>query len=345
MTQRLDVLAEEPPRNEPVLQYEPGSPELTALQAELRALAASPTEAAMWIGSEVVRSDDTFELYAPHDHVLHLATVHQADAEHVRRAIAAATEASRAWATTPFEERAADFLRFNVHFAARIHREQPISTEQARNRLDYRPLDGFVLAITPFNVTAIAGNLPSAPALMGNTVIWKPSIMQALSAHYTMELLREAGLPPGVINLLHGDGATVANAAIGHPSFAGLHFTGSSEVFSRLWCLIGNRMTRTSTYPRLVAETGGKGFVLAHPSADTEALVVALARGAFEYQGQKCSAASRAYIPRSLWGRVRTDIATIAEEIPMGNVADPRIFMGAVINEAALKRHAAAISA
>jgi len=386
MTQRLDVLAEEPPRNEPVLQYEPGSPELTALQAELRALAASPTEAAMWIGSEVVRSDDTFELYAPHDHVLHLATVHQADAEHVRRAIAAATEASRAWATTPFEERAAvflraadllsstrrarlnaatilgqsksvhqaeidaacelaDFWRFNVHFAARIHREQPISTEQARNRLDYRPLDGFVLAITPFNFTAIAGNLPSAPALMGNTVIWKPSIMQALSAHYTMELLREAGLPPGVINLLHGDGATVANAAIGHPSFAGLHFTGSSEVFSRLWCLIGNRMTRTSTYPRLVGETGGKGFVLAHPSADTEALVVALARGAFEYQGQKCSAASRAYIPRSLWGRVRTDIATIAEEIPMGNVADPRIFMGAVINEAALKRHAAAISA
>jgi 1-pyrroline-5-carboxylate dehydrogenase len=239
----------------------------------------------------------------------------------------------------------ADFWRFNAHFAAKIEVEQPISTSVATNRLDYRPLDGFVLAISPFNFTAIGGNLASAPALMGNTVVWKPSVAQALSAHYTMALLREAGLPPGVINLVHGDGALAADVAIAHPKFAGLHFTGSSAVFSSLWNAIGARLGSGSTYPRLVGETGGKNFVLAHTSADIDALVVGLARGAFEYQGQKCSAASRAYIPRRLWRRVRDGLGDIAPAMTMGNVADPKVVLGAVINRAAFDRHTGAISA
>ncbi len=237
-----------------------------------------------------------------------------------------------------------DFWRFNAHFAQQIEQMQPLSTASAHNRLEYRALDGFVLAITPFNFTAIAGNLPSAPALMGNTVVWKPSVMQALAAHYTMELLLEAGLPPGVINLVHGDGAQAAEIATADPGFAGLHFTGSSRVFAALWRLIAGRLDGTQTFPRLVGETGGKDFVLAHPSADLEALAVALARGSFEYQGQKCSAASRAYIPRSLWPKLRTALASIAEAIPMGDVADPHTFMGAVITDGALHRHAEAIS-
>jgi 1-pyrroline-5-carboxylate dehydrogenase len=239
----------------------------------------------------------------------------------------------------------ADFWRFNAHFALKIAAEQPISTEVASNRLDYRPLDGFVLAISPFNFTAIGGNLPTAPALMGNTVVWKPAVGQALSAHYTMALLHEAGLPPGVINLVHGDGALAAAVAIDHPKFAGLHFTGSSTVFSSLWSAIGARVASGATYPRLVGETGGKNFVLAHASADVESLVVGLARGAFEYQGQKCSAASRAYIPRGLWPRVRDALGDIANTMTMGDVADPSVFLGAVINRAAFDRLTVAVDA
>jgi 1-pyrroline-5-carboxylate dehydrogenase len=239
----------------------------------------------------------------------------------------------------------ADFWRFNAYFAARIEAEQPLSTADAGNRFDYRPLDGFVLAISPFNFTAIGGNLPSAPALMGNTVVWKPSVGQALSAHYTMALLRAAGLPPGVINLVHGDGALAAEVCIGHPKFAGLHFTGSTAVFSSLWRRIGEGLSGSKPYPRLVGETGGKNFVVAHPSADVDALAVGLARGAFEYQGQKCSAASRAYIPRSLWPRLRTAVSDIASAMTMGDVADPHTFLGAVINRPAFDRHTEAIAA
>jgi 1-pyrroline-5-carboxylate dehydrogenase len=385
MTATLEGLIRQTPANEPVLAYRPGSPELAALQAELRAVAAAPIEAGMRIGSADVRVAAPVPLHAPHDRRLHLANVHQAEPHHVHQAIAAARAAAPVWGATSFEERAAifsraaellagprrarlnaatmlgqsksvhqaeidaacelvDFWRFNVHFAAQIHQLQPISTAAARNRLDYRPLDGFVLAITPFNFTAIAGNLPSAPALMGNTIVWKPSVMQALSAHHTLELLLEAGLPPGVINLVHGDGALVAEIATADPGFAGLHFTGSGEVFSGLWRQIAQHLTAASTYPRLVGETGGKDFVLAHASADVDALVVALARGAFEYQGQKCSAASRAYVPRSLWPTVRSRLASVAGEIPMGDVADPRTFMGAVITEKALERHVQAIA-
>jgi 1-pyrroline-5-carboxylate dehydrogenase len=237
----------------------------------------------------------------------------------------------------------ADFWRFNVRFAAELYAEQPVSAPGVWNRMDYRPLEGFVLAMTPFNFTSIAGNLPTAPALMGNVAVWKPSEKQAFSAHYLMELLRAAGLPDGVVNLVHGDGALVSDAAMAHPAFAGLHFTGSTAVFRGLWRKAGERLGDYRGYPRLVGETGGKDFVLAHPSADVERLVVALGQGAFEYQGQKCSAASRAYLPRSLWPAVREGIADLAGSLPMGDVADLSNFLGAVIEERAFRRHLDAI--
>ncbi|HVD13433.1 MAG TPA: aldehyde dehydrogenase family protein, partial [Actinomycetota bacterium] len=237
----------------------------------------------------------------------------------------------------------ADFWRFNVHFAAELYAEQPISARGIWNRTDYRPLEGFVLAMTPFNFTSIAGNLPTAPALMGNVAIWKPSEKQALSAHHLMELLRAAGLPDGVVNLVHGDGAMASDVAMAHPAFAGLHFTGSTAVFRGLWRKASDHLDSYRNYPRLVGETGGKDFVIAHPSADVERLVVALGQGAFEYQGQKCSAASRAYLPRSLWPAVRDGIADLASSLPMGDVADLRNFLGAVIEERAFRRHLDAI--
>jgi 1-pyrroline-5-carboxylate dehydrogenase len=237
----------------------------------------------------------------------------------------------------------ADFWRFNVHFAAEIYGQQPISAPGVWNRTDYRPLEGFVLAMTPFNFTSIAGNLPTAPALMGNVALWKPSEKQALSAHHLMELLRAAGLPDGVVNVVHGDGALVSDVAMRHPAFAGLHFTGSTAVFRSLWRKAGERIEAYRNYPRLVGETGGKDFVVAHASADVERLVVALGQGAFEYQGQKCSAASRAYVPRSLWPAVREGIADLAGSLPMGDVADLSNFLGAVIEERAFRRHIEAV--
>ena len=233
----------------------------------------------------------------------------------------------------------ADFLRFNVHFAREIHQQQPVSARLTWNRLDYRPLEGFVLAITPFNFTAIAGNLPSAPALMGNVVVWKPSPTQQLAAHYTMQLFEEAGLPPGVINLVTGDGQAVSEAAVPHPALAGIHFTGSTGTFQRLWSAVGERIASYATYPRLVGETGGKDFVVAHPSADPAGLVTALVRGAFEYQGQKCSAASRAYVPRSLWtASVRDELVATVESLRFGDVSDFDNFGGAVIDRRAFDR-------
>jgi 1-pyrroline-5-carboxylate dehydrogenase len=237
-----------------------------------------------------------------------------------------------------------DFLRFNVHFAERLYAEQPRSVPGEWNRTDHRPLEGFVLAITPFNFTAIAGNLPTAPAMMGNTVVWKPSEKQALAAHHTMEVLRAAGLPDGVINLVHGDGALAADVATASPDLAALHFTGSATVLSSLWRKVGEQIDRYRSFPRIVGESGGKDFVLAHPSAAVDRLLVALGRGAFEYQGQKCSAASRAYLPRSLWPQVRDGIADLAGQLTMGDVGDDlSTFMGAVIAEGAYRKHVDAI--
>ncbi len=237
-----------------------------------------------------------------------------------------------------------DFWRFNVHFARQILAEQPIANSKGVwNRVDHRPLEGFVYAITPFNFSSIAGNLPTAPALMGNTVIWKPSHTQQLAAQMTMELLEEAGMPPGVINLLGGHGQDTSAVALSHPDFAGIHFTGSTRVFQSLWSEVGANIARYKTYPRLVGETGGKDFVLAHPSADPDVLRTALVRGAFEYQGQKCSAASRAYIPRSLWKVIKDDIVDLTDSLPMGDITDLSNFMGAVIDDRAFTKLSAAI--
>ncbi|MEM6731963.1 MAG: L-glutamate gamma-semialdehyde dehydrogenase, partial [Myxococcota bacterium] len=225
-----------------------------------------------------------------------------------------------------------DFLRFNAWYARRLIAEQPLSPTGLWNRLDYRPLDGFVFAITPFNFTAIAGNLPSAPALMGNVVVWKPSVTQALAAQVTMDVLMEAGLPRGVINLVHGEGADVGDIVLKHPDLGGVHFTGSTGTFQHIWRTVGENIAGYRQYPRLVGETGGKDFVIAHPSADFRALTVALTRGAFEYQGQKCSAASRAYIPKSLWPRLREAVADEVKSLTAGNVEDFSHFMGAVID-------------
>jgi 1-pyrroline-5-carboxylate dehydrogenase len=373
-----------PPRNEPVRDYAPGSAERTSLSEALATMSKERIEAPLVIGGQRVTTATTFEVAAPHRHQHVLADVASAEPEHVTAAIDASLSVAQEWAATPFEDRAAiflraaellagpwrdrinastmlgqsksvyqaeidaaceliDFWRYNVAFAEQIHAQQPVSPAGAWNRMDYRALEGFVLALTPFNFTSIAANLPTAPALMGNVVVWKPSEKQALSAHFTMELLEAAGLPPGVVNLVHGSGAMASDVCLEHPQFAGLHFTGSTTVFKSLWRRAGEHIDSYRSYPRLVGETGGKDFVLAHPSADVDPLVVALARGAFEYQGQKCSAASRAYIPRSLWPRVRDGLADLVAEIPVGDVADLSVFFGAVIDEGAFRRLTEAI--
>jgi 1-pyrroline-5-carboxylate dehydrogenase len=237
----------------------------------------------------------------------------------------------------------ADFWRFNVHFGRGLLTEQPLSAPGVWNRTDHRPLEGFVLAITPFNFTSIAANLPTAPALMGNTVVWKPSPTQSLSAHVLMELLESAGLPGGVINLVTGNGVAVSEVALPHEWLAGIHFTGSTATFQHLWRSVGERIASYRSYPRLVGETGGKDFVLAHPSADVDELRNGLIRGAFEYQGQKCSAASRAYIPRSLWSALRPDLVAQTEALPVGDVSDFSNFAGAVIDRRAFDRLAEVI--
>ncbi|WP_169945111.1 L-glutamate gamma-semialdehyde dehydrogenase [Microbispora sp. H11081] len=237
-----------------------------------------------------------------------------------------------------------DFFRFNVAYARRLLAEQPQSSPGVWNRMEYRPLEGFVLAITPFNFTSIAANLPASAALMGNVVVWKPSPTQQFSAHFTMRLLEAAGLPPGVINMVTGNGGALSEVALPHPELAGIHFTGSTATFQHLWRTVGENISGYRGYPRLVGETGGKDFVLAHPSADAGVLTTALLRGAFEYQGQKCSAASRAYVPRSLWTRMRDDLVSAAESLTVGDVSgDLSTFMGAVIDARAFAKHRDAI--
>ena len=231
-----------------------------------------------------------------------------------------------------------DFFRFNVAFARELCAEQPISAPGMWNQSEYRPLEGFVYAVTPFNFTAIGGNLPTAPALMGNVVLWKPAAAAMLSAWYTLQLLHEAGLPPGVINFVPGDPVEISKVALSHRDLAGVHFTGSTGVFNSMWSTIGQNMGRYRSYPRIVGETGGKDFILAHPSADVEAFAVAVVRGAFEYQGQKCSAASRIYVPRSLWPEVKARVVAMLDEITCGDVADFSHFMGAVIDQRAFDR-------
>ena len=319
----------------------------------------------------------------PHNHAARLGTLRNATQADAQDAIDAALAAAPAWQALSFDSRAAiflkaadllagpwretlaaatmlgqsktqqaeidtpcelvDFLRFNVHFARQIMAEQPISSDGVWNRSDHRPLEGFVYAITPFNFTAIAGNLPTAPALMGNVVLWKPSPTQQYSAHLLMQLLEEAGLPKGVINMVTGDGLDVSAVALKHPALAGIHFTGSTATFQHLWREVGNNIAGYRTYPRIVGETGGKDFLVAHPSADPAVLKTAMTRGAFEFQGQKCSALSRAYVPASLWAGLKDEFAAEVEGLTMGDVTDLSNFMSAVIDERAFAKNKAAI--
>jgi 1-pyrroline-5-carboxylate dehydrogenase len=366
------------PANEPVLGHAPGSPERARLKAELARLASEQPEIAHVIGAREVREGALLPVVAPHRHGQVLARIHDSSEELAGQAIEEALAAAPAWAAMRFEERARifqkaaellagpwratlnaatmlgqsktafqaeidaaceliDFLRFNVAYASRLI-EQPISPPGFRNTAELRPLEGFVLAVTPFNFTAIAGNLPTAPALLGNVVVWKPAETQSLAAYHTVRLLREAGLPPGVINVVYGRGEPVGRACLAHPSLAGLHFTGSTATFQALWRGVGENLARYRAYPRIVGETGGKDFVFAHPSADVEALAVALVRGAYEFQGQKCSAASRAYLPRSLWPALRERLVGHIGALRMGDVTDFRNFLGAVIDERAFRR-------
>ena len=228
-----------------------------------------------------------------------------------------------------------DFYRFNLHFAERLYEEQPLSPAGIWNRVEYRPLEGFVLAVTPFNFTSIAGNLPTAPAIMGNTVLWKPASSTVFSGYYLMRLLEAAGLPPGVVNFVPASGSTISEVAVQDPGLAGIHFTGSTEVFQTMWRAVGANIANYRSYPRVVGETGGKNFIIAHPSADKDALLTAIIRGGFEYQGQKCSAVSRVYIPKSIWITLKDRLVATVESLAMGDPVDFRNFMGAVIDRAA----------
>ena len=237
-----------------------------------------------------------------------------------------------------------DFWRFNVKYMTRIYEQQPISSPGVWNRMEYRPLEGFVFAVTPFNFTAIAGNLPTSAVLMGNTVVWKPASTAAYSAHFLMKLYEEAGLPPGVINLVYGSGAEVGDPVLASPDLAGIHFTGSTAVFNGMWRTVANNLERYRNYPRIVGETGGKDFILAHASADPGAVATAILRGSFEYQGQKCSAASRLFMPSNLWPEVRDQLVREVGELKVGNVSDFGNFMGAVIDGSSFATQQAAIA-
>jgi 1-pyrroline-5-carboxylate dehydrogenase len=361
------------PYNEPVHGYEPGSPEREELRRRLGELSSQRLELPLVIGGEEVRTGDTFEAVMPHRRRHVLGDVHKGAAPEVERAIAAAAAAWEDWSKTPWEDRAAvflraaellagpwrqtlnaatmlgqsktahqaeidaaceliDFWRFNVAYMTRIYEEQPISSPGVWNRLEYRPLEGFVFAVTPFNFTSIAGNLPTSAALMGNTVVWKPASTATVSAHFLMQLWEEAGLPPGVINLVYGSGGAVGDPALASEYLAGIHFTGSTPVFQGMWKTVGDNIAGYRNYPRIVGETGGKDFIVAHPSADAEALATAILRGSFEYQGQKCSAASRIFAPASLWPEVRDRVVDEVGEMKMGDVADFSNFVGAVID-------------
>lgn len=365
----------DPPANEPVYSYAPGTPQRTQLQQALAALTAEHKEMPLVIGGKEIRTAKTSDFRPPHRHRDVVGKLFQGGKSEVEQAIAAAQAARAEWAATPFDDRAAvflraaemlagryrarinaatmlgqsktahqaeidsaceliDFLRFNVYFARRILEEQPRSSPGVRNMVEYRPLEGFVLAVTPFNFTAIAGNLPTAPALMGNTVLWKPATTAALSNQIVMDILIEAGLPAGVINLVHAPGRVIGETALCHPDLGGVHFTGSTGTFQSMWRTVGDNIARYHGYPRLVGETGGKDFIFAHASADIDTLATAIVRGAFEYQGQKCSAASRAYVPKSLWPRLSQRLEADLGSIRVGDVADFSNFMGAVIDAA-----------
>ena len=362
------------PRNEPVKNYAPHSPERAAVEKALAQTRAEVRELPMYIGNQQVMTNQRLPVVCPHDHQHVLGYLHEGQAAHVAQAIDAANAARKQWAAMAWEHRLSiflkaadllagpyraqinaatmlgqsknvyqaeidaacemiDFLRFNVQFATDIYQQQPVSSDGIWNRLEYRPLEGFIFALTPFNFTAIAGNLPTSAAIMGNVVVWKPAYTQALAADVLMTVFREAGLPDGVINLIYVDGPVAGDVIFKHPDFAGIHFTGSTKVFQTIWKTIGDNIPNYKTFPRIVGETGGKDFVIAHHSANADALATALVRGAFEYQGQKCSAASRAYVPDNLWPAVKTNMIADLKSMKMGGTEDFSNFINAVIDE------------
>jgi 1-pyrroline-5-carboxylate dehydrogenase len=381
---RPGIFRPPPARNEPVLDYAPGSPEREELRVRLEQMKGQQLEIPVVIGGEEIRTGDTFEAVMPHDKDHVLATVHKAGPAEVEKAISASAEAWEDWHRLPWEERAAvflraaellagpwrptlvaatmlnqsktahqaeidaaceviDFFRFNVEFMVRIYEEQPVSSPGVWNRLEYRPLEGFVFAISPFNFTAIGANLTSSPTLMGDVVLWKPASTAAYSSYWTLRLFEEAGLPPGVVNFIPGSGAAVGDVVLASEHLAGVHFTGSTEVFHSIWQTVGQNIGRYRNYPRIVGETGGKDFIVAHPSADVDAVATAILRGSFEYQGQKCSAASRVYAPSNLWPELKERLVEEVGTIAMGDVSDFSNFMGAVIDDKSFARQREAI--
>ena len=360
--------------NETVKSYAPGSPEREEVLATFKKMYSETVDVPLYIGGKEIRTGNTKSINPPFDHKHVVGHYHEANKEHIEKAISTALEAKIKWANLSWEHRASiflkaadllagpyrakinaatmiaqaktvhqaeidaacefiDFLRFNVQFMSQIYAEQPASSEGVWNRLEHRPLEGFVYAITPFNFTAIAGNLPAAPALMGNVVVWKPSATQIYSANVIVEVFKKAGLPDGVINVVYGDSAMITETLLASPYFAGIHFTGSTRVFNDIWGKIGQNIGTYKSYPRIVGETGGKDFVVAHSSAIPTQVATALSRGAFEYQGQKCSAASRAYVPKSIWPEVKKQLVADLASMKMGSPADPTNFVSSVISE------------
>jgi 1-pyrroline-5-carboxylate dehydrogenase len=365
--------------NEPVKSYAPNSPEKAAVLAAYKKMWNEKIDVPMYIGSKQVRTGNTQNMLAPHDHQHVVGTYHLAEKKHITDAIAAALEARKKWSQMPWEHRAAiflkaaeliagpyrarinaatmiaqsktifqaeidasceliDFLRYNVEFMTQIYSDQPKSVSDIWNRVEYRPLEGFVYAITPFNFTAIAANLPASAALMGNTVVWKPSDSQVFSAKIIIDIFKEAGVPDGVINVVFGDPVMITDTVLASPDFAGVHYTGSTFVFKEIWKKIGNNIHTYKTYPRIVGETGGKDFIVAHPSANVKQVVTGITRGAFEFQGQKCSAASRAYIPQSLWSAVKEQLTIDVNSMKMGSPEDFGNFITAVIHEGSFNK-------
>ena len=360
--------------NEPVKSYAPNSLEKAAVLAAYQKMWNETIDVPNYIGSEEIRTGNTRNMTAPHDHQHVVGTYHLAEKKHIEQAIAAALEARKKWANMAWEQRAAiflkaaeliagpyrakinaatmiaqsktifqaeidasceliDFLRYNVEFMTQIYSDQPKSVSDVWNRVEYRPLEGFVYAITPFNFTAIAANLPASAALMGNTVVWKPSDSQVFSAKIIIDVFQEAGVPEGVINVVFGDPVMITDTVLASPDFAGVHYTGSTFVFKEIWKKIGQNIHTYKTYPRIVGETGGKDFIMVHPSANVKQVVANSIRGAFEFQGQKCSAASRAYFPKSLWPAIKDEMGKELATIKMGSPEDFSNFVTAVIHE------------
>ena len=370
--------------NEPIKGYAPGSTERTKVLDAYKKMYNSTIDVAMYINGEDVKTGNIDTMSPPHDHQHIVGTYHKAEKKNITTAISGALEARNTWANTPWEQRAAiflraaeliagpyrakinaatmvaqsktihqaeidaaceliDFLRYNVQFMTEIYAEQPESTSDAWNRLEYRPLEGFIYAITPFNFTAIAGNLPASAALMGNVVIWKPSDSQVFSAKIVLDVFKEAGVPPGVIQMVMGDPVMITDTILASPDFSGIHFTGSTNVFKNIWQKIGTNIHNYKTYPRIVGETGGKDFIVAHKTSNPKQVATAIARGAFEFQGQKCSAASRCYVSKSIWNDVKNNLINDVNSFKMGSPEDMSNFITAVIHEGSFDKLASYI--